>query len=267
MEKGVKQSEEAVSKGGPKSAPKSALRNALAMMHGPNKAKRAPEKPVKAKNGKAPERATRSTGRNGRKRGRAGVQRTPESAARIQDVALTLFAKSSFSAVTIKDIGLATGLNTAMIYYYFRDKDDLFRGTVEVAVRHSIEAFEARRRAVHDPEAIITNWLETHIEQLDLIRKFVKISLDYASSGKRTARIDNAIKGFYDDERAILAAAMREGIANKQFCDVDVDQMIDFISTFLDGVMVRSIIFPKFDAAGAIHGLRDFVLGQLHDER
>ena len=38
------------------------------------------------------------------------------------EVALTLFAERNFASVTIKDIGTALGVNTALIYYYFDSK-------------------------------------------------------------------------------------------------------------------------------------------------
>jgi TetR/AcrR family transcriptional regulator, upper aerobic nicotinate degradation pathway regulator len=199
----------------------------------------------------------------GGKRGRsAQIEGSADTAARIQDVALDLFARSSFSAVTIKEIGEATGLNTAMIYYYFRDKEDLFRSTVEIAVKQSLAAF-ANRPRVQDPAAVISDWLDIHIEQLELIRKFVKISLDYANSGKRIARIDKAIRDFYDQEKAILAAAIDRGIASGQFHERNTGLLIDFISTYLDGIMIRSFTFSEFNAASAIRRFRIFLLEQL----
>lgn len=210
--------------------------------------------PAKGKTSEAASRKAKTAGRNG--------SRAASSAAHIRDVALDLFAEKSFSAVTIKEIGQATGLNTAMIYYYFEDKEDLFRDTVETAVQRAMEAFEARRSPDADPEAVISNWLETHIEQIDLIRKFVKISVDYASSDRRVPRIDEAIKRFYEGEHDILAAAMRDG-SGGQFSAAEIDRMIELFSTYLDGVMVRSVIAPSFDAKAAIHSLRDYVLGLM----
>lgn len=189
--------------------------------------------------------------------------RNGDNAERILDVALNLFARSSFWAVTIKDIGHATGLNAAMIYYYFKDKEDLFRAAVEFSVKRSFKEFESRNANADGPEAIISGWLDTHINELDLIRKLVKVSLDYANSGNRIIRIDKAIRDFYDHERTILMTAMRNGIASKRFRAIDVKWMASFISTFLDGVMVRSMISPDFDPKSAIHGLRDFVLSEL----
>jgi AcrR family transcriptional regulator len=186
-----------------------------------------------------------------------------ETGTKILDAALNLFVQSNYWSVTIKDIGRATGLNTAMIYYYFQDKEDLFRATVERAVKHAFVEFETRTNNTQSAEEVISGWLDTHIEQLDLIRKFVKISLDYASSNNRIMRIDKAISAFYDHERSILTAAIKSGIAQGYFRLVDAEQLARFISTFLDGVMARSMVLPKFDAIEAINELRGYVLGQL----
>ncbi|MFZ1071180.1 MAG: helix-turn-helix domain-containing protein, partial [Methyloceanibacter sp.] len=42
---------------------------------------------------------------------------------------LDLFAERNFASVTIKDIAKALNVNTALIYYYFDSKTDLFRAT------------------------------------------------------------------------------------------------------------------------------------------
>lgn len=212
------------------------------------------------RNGKEPAPARRGKTASGP--GARNGAKASNNAALIRDAALDLFAEKSFSAVTIKEIGQATGLNTAMIYYYFDDKEDLFRDTVETAVQRAMEAFEARRSENADPEAVISNWLETHIEQMDLIRKFVKISVDYASSDSRVPRIDEAIKRFYEGEHDILAAALRDG-SGGEFSAAEIDRMIELFSTYLDGVMVRSVIAPSFDAKAAIYSLRDYVLGLM----
>src|ERR1044072_5608322 len=49
-----------------------------------------------------------------------------EAPGRILDAAEALFAKQGFTATTIKQIGSAAGLNPALIYYYFGDKEKLY---------------------------------------------------------------------------------------------------------------------------------------------
>ena len=181
----------------------------------------------------------------------------------LQDVALDLFSRRGFHAVTIKDIAAATGLNTSLIYYYFGSKEDLFLQTVQVAVDRAFRQFEVLTQGHTAPDQIIHDWIETHIAQRELIRKLVEIGLDYAKTGNRVSRIDAALRQFYDRERAVLSRTIREGIAQGLFNPVDPEQITEFISTFLDGAMVRSSLVEEFDATAAIRGLQSFVLTHL----
>src|SRR5919206_2134418 len=45
----------------------------------------------------------------------------------ILDAAERLFARQGFAATTIKQIGAASGVNSALLYYYFADKETLYR--------------------------------------------------------------------------------------------------------------------------------------------
>ncbi|HET6230896.1 MAG TPA: helix-turn-helix domain-containing protein, partial [Longimicrobiaceae bacterium] len=45
----------------------------------------------------------------------------------ILDAAETLFARQGFTATTIKQIGSAAGVNPALIYYHFGNKEALYR--------------------------------------------------------------------------------------------------------------------------------------------
>ena len=76
-------------------------------------------------------------------RGRARPKREANSAARVDKflaAALDLFAERNFASVTIKDIARALRVNTALIYYYFDSKTDLFRATIEHAVAGAFTA-------------------------------------------------------------------------------------------------------------------------------
>ena len=52
-----------------------------------------------------------------------------------------LFADRDFGSVSIRDIGKAAGVNSAMIYYHFRNKRDLYRAAIESAVDEAFELF------------------------------------------------------------------------------------------------------------------------------
>jgi AcrR family transcriptional regulator len=177
--------------------------------------------------------------------------------------AFDLFAERNFASVTIKDIGAAINVNTALIYYYFGNKEDLFRASIEMAVDRAFQHFRLLRERRSSPPEIIAGWLENHVMLHELIQKLVKIGLDYASSGRRVVGIDRSIRRFYDDETAAVSSAIRDGMKLGLFIKGDADKLVTFISTHLDGVMVRSAIFPDFDVKKAVAHLQAIVWGQL----
>ena len=80
--------------------------------------------------------------------------REEHNAARVDEflsTALDLFAERNFASVTIKDIAKTLGVNTALIYYYFDSKTDLFRATIEHAVARAFENVRAFDNKSADP--------------------------------------------------------------------------------------------------------------------
>jgi AcrR family transcriptional regulator len=199
-------------------------------------------------------------------RGRARPKREANSAARVDKflaAALDLFAERNFASVTIKDIARALRVNTALIYYYFDSKTDLFRATIEHAVAGAFENVRALDDKSADPPTIIAAWLANHVNKYAEIHRFVKIALDFRGAHEGDPEIANTIENFYVEERKLLSKIIREGIKQGLFKPVDPNRLAQFISTHLDGCMVRSVILPDFDLDGAVRDLHKRVLEML----
>jgi AcrR family transcriptional regulator len=196
---------------------------------------------------------------------RSGTRREEHSAVRDKflTASLDLFAESNFASVTIKDIAKALGVNTALIYYYFDSKTDLFRATIEYAVGRAFENVRALDDKSADPPTIIAAWLSNHVNKYAEIHRFVKIALDFRGAHEGDPEIARTIESFYVEERKLLSRIIREGIKQGIFKPVDPTRMAQFISTHLDGCMVRLVILPDFDLQGAVSDLHRRVLEML----
>lgn len=179
------------------------------------------------------------------------------------EVALALFAERNFASVTIKDIGTALGVNTALIYYYFDSKEDLFRAAIERAVKRAFEHFRELRLRHSNPADILSDWLDNHVDLHDPIQKLVKVSLDYAGLPVELPEVERSIRQFYDEEYHTLTRCIQEGIDLGIFEPVDAGRTAEWVSTWLDGLMVRSKIFPDLDVAAAIDSLREMLWAHL----
>ncbi len=144
-------------------------------------------------------------------------------------IALDLFAERHYSAVTIKDIGKAADVNSAMIYYHYQDKLALFNAAIDSAIN---EAFQHFDDYVHN---------DKHEDAVSAI----KISLD--CSGPEFSGARSSIKHFYSHEKKILGDIISDGIEKGIFRKIDVSVVCTMISAFLDGILARSLILKDFD--------------------
>lgn len=172
-------------------------------------------------------------------------------------VALRLFSENEYSAVTIKAIAAEAGVNPALLYYYYKDKEDLFRAALEHAVAEAMAEYAILAELHTDPIDVIDGWFEMHLTMAPKIRRLVKILMDYSISGSQSRILDDVISKFYDVETRILSSSIRKGQRDGVFRNVSPRKAAQFVSTHLDGIMARSHILPDLDMRAAINMLRE----------
>lgn len=178
-------------------------------------------------------------------------------------VALELFAQRDYASVTIKDIARARGVNAALIYYYFENKEDLFRSAIEYAVDRALDNYRRLGEKHDDPVDLMRNWFRNNVELSEPIRQLVKIMIDWAGSPARTVSIDPLVRQFYVEEARILSSSIRRGIALGMFREVDAEATAAFVSVHLDGIMVASAIRADFDISAAMADLENQLWREL----
>jgi AcrR family transcriptional regulator len=196
-----------------------------------------------------------------RKNSTLGDRKEPKTAYRRQaeklmTVALELFATRGFSSVTIKDIAKAAKINSALLYYYFASKEDLFKSSVELAIFDALENYARLREKHTNPVDLINDWFDNNVQMASPLRKLVKVMLDYSNSQAELASIDALIKRFYKEEMSILSSSIEEGMTMGLFDAIDAARAAEFASIHLDGIMTSSMIRADLDLDDAVADLR-----------
>ena len=186
-----------------------------------------------------------------------------QRAAEIMDAALHLFAENGVSRVTIKDIGRACDLNAAMIYYYFENKEDLFRASIEHAITQLMERYRDLRVAHDDPRDLINDWLEVNLQLEGPLTNLAKIMSDYAFAETRFPSVDRLIDQLYEQECTILEENIAECVKRGIFKGVDAKSLARFVSIHLDGVFFASVIRSNTDLAEMINALKQLLWNQI----
>jgi AcrR family transcriptional regulator len=99
-----------------------------------------------------------------------------ETKKRITKVALTLFSVHGYHAVSVRDIGRQAGVKESTIYYYFKNKDDIFQSLLSVIRTIMLEkksmfqeTFEQVRRIDKDPFiAVAVNFMDNFLLHEDI---------------------------------------------------------------------------------------------------
>jgi len=109
----------------------------------------------------------------------------PESPSREQilEAAQRLFAAQGFSATTIKQIGRAARVNTALLYYYFDDKERLYRAVLQRLmsglVSRTLVPLESDAPPAVRMRGFIQAQVHTFMANPELPRLFMREMLDH----------------------------------------------------------------------------------------
>jgi TetR/AcrR family transcriptional regulator len=111
------------------------------------------------------------------------AQPAPDTPSRdlILDAAERLFAAQGFARTTIKDIGREAGVNSALLYYYFADKDRLYREVLQRFVSRLVT--RTMGAAGDDPAAAVRAFVaaqaDTVVASPHAPRLFARELIDY----------------------------------------------------------------------------------------
>ena len=178
--------------------------------------------------------------------------------------ALKLFAVKEFGRITLRDIQEASGFDAALIYYYFKDKQDLFDAAVKFALSEALDDKQYLREYERDPVEAIRSWFAHCLKMAEENRTIFRIMFHHGGSPKVARRLDRSVQDFYQHEETdILARSIKRGIATGLFRNVDAANVARFVSVHLDGITAASIVRRNFDVTAALRDLEEALWLQL----
>ena len=159
---------------------------------------------------------------------RLGTRGKPEeSRAAILKAAVHEFAREGVAGARTDAIARFAGVNKALLYYYFKDKEALYEAVLD-------EVFGGVRAAIH-------NALSQKISPRERLKAYVRAHFDYIASnplyprlaqaeflraGNDSTRVQRVSKNYFWPTFADLAALLSEGMKTGDFRSVDPMQFV-----------------------------------------
>jgi AcrR family transcriptional regulator len=77
--------------------------------------------------------------------------------------AIDLFAQKGFTGTSVRDIGKAARVNTSLVYYYFKDKEEILYSIIERSTRDLIAVLREIQSKEHDPLEGLRKMIIRHV--------------------------------------------------------------------------------------------------------
>jgi TetR/AcrR family transcriptional regulator len=186
------------------------------------------------------------------KAGKAGSRGEPEKTrAAILKAALEEFSQEGASGARTDEIARRAGVNKALLYYYFKDKDGLYAAVLDEVFAGLSERVQSALAEAHlSPRSRLLGYVEAHFDYIAgtpyypglVQREFMR-----ASARALTPAASRIIERYGKPIYQKLGALIREGIASGDFRNVDPEQTV----TSLLGIIV--FYFISLPAQQAMH--------------
>ena len=173
----------------------------------------------------------------------------PATQDQILDAAEALFARQGLNRTTIKEIGAAAGQNPALLYYYFGNKEALYRAVLGRTVQALIERGGAILEHTANPadaiRALIGAQVEHFLVHPNAPKLFVREMIDH-DAGRGEAVILSVAAELFSRLCDVIERGQREGIFRR-----DIESRFAAVST-ISQVIYFTIARP---AVGIFFGL------------
>ncbi|HAS54336.1 MAG: hypothetical protein A2X56_14895 [Nitrospirae bacterium GWC2_57_13] len=170
-----------------------------------------------------------------------------DTRAAILKAARRVFAQRGLDGASIRDVAMAAKVNTAMLYYYFKDKENLYRAVLSDSFSALIaiwdnEIFKSDSPAREKIRKYVEEYIRFHQANEDLRRI---MAMEFAVSGGGVTWV---CENFFADNHARLVHIIHEGIKNGEIRKVDPSLAV----ASLIGIIVHNFIMQPI--AEHLHG-------------
>lgn len=170
------------------------------------------------------------------------------------------FARFGFDKTTLDDIGQLAGLNKASLYYYFKNKEEIFIAVVLSETQAFISDLKAKTQAFSDVRKQVKFFLSERIRRYGEVIHLTKLSVDHRQ------KLEPMFEQVYEEtkakEVAFLTELLKKGVAENVFSfpepSASVAESLFYLSDALKYEALRSegrFISGEVDFAGAIEKL------------
>lgn len=166
----------------------------------------------------------------------------PDNLSLILEAAQKRFALYGLKKTTMTDIAEDIGMSKASLYYYFTNKEELFKEVVKKEQAGFISQIDAVISSNSDSEALLITYVK---ERLLLFQNFINLSKLSSESIKSVKPIFSVLFDSFQKEEILLTGRIiQKGIDGQEFKPVDIIHHAELFIALAQGLR-RNIMMKK----------------------
>ena len=157
----------------------------------------------------------------------------------ILNAAAQCFSRFGYEKTTLQEVGDAARLNKSSLYYYYKNKEDLF---IQVVLREA-EAYLAGLQTQVQPLTRATDKILAYlIGRLDYYRQVLNLhQLSVESLQRLEPMFDDVYQAVREQELAFLGQLLQEGVTEREFLKLQPERAADALLTVADGIKHEAV--------------------------
>ncbi|MEJ2637827.1 MAG: TetR/AcrR family transcriptional regulator [Calditrichia bacterium] len=153
--------------------------------------------------------------------------------------AMRCFARFGYHKTTLDDIATAIGMSKPSLYYYYKNKETIFREAIEAeATRirgHLAEKFASETTASGKLSCMLKTKLQLFRERVDMLDLSVQVIIETKPV------VEKFFREFRQREVDLLTSILREGMESGEFRQNDPQRVADSIRAIMDALRFREL--------------------------
>jgi AcrR family transcriptional regulator len=157
----------------------------------------------------------------------------------IIEVSQKRFGLYGLEKTSMREIADDLKLSKASLYYYFPDKESLYKAVVEKEQTEFIAKIRERMFSIHEPEQLLLEYVNARLSYFRTLLNLGRLRLE-SYSGLKPVFMET-IQLFKEKEKEFIKKIFEKGISNGKFSITDTDQTATLFLDLLKGLRITLI--------------------------
>jgi len=180
----------------------------------------------------------------------------------ITGVAQKLFGMYGLEKVSMIEIASELHLSKASLYYYFPDKESIYKAVLEKEQAEFINRISDKIRRINNPEKMLSDYVTMRLEYFSRLLNLSRLRMEVYSDMKPVFR--EVTRLFKEKEMSVVIDIFRLGTERKIFRIDDIEMTASLFLELLKGLRVsiitdrRTLIIDKMEYNSLVERTKAF---------